>query len=294
MAKNYYQILGVDRTATVDAIKKAYRKLARKYHPDLNPNDAGAQKRFQEINEANEVLSDPVSRKKYDAFGEQWKHAEQFEKAKSAQGAGARSGHYGGGTYQDIDDDIFSQMFGGGRGRSVRFRGQDFQAELHLETAEAYQTHKRTLTVNGKQIRITVPAGVENDQTIKIPGHGGAGVNSGPAGDLFITFKIKPHPQFARVGKDLFANVELDLIIAVLGGEATVDTMDGKVKLKVLPGTQNGTKVRLKGKGFPIYKQEGRSGDLIVTYQVALPTQLSARERELFEELAALRKTTGS
>lgn len=294
MAGDYYKILGVERTAPEDAIKKAYRRLARKYHPDLNPNDAEAKKRFQEINEANEVLSDPESRKKYDKYGEQWKHAEEFEKARSHQGAGARSGGFEGGSFQDIDEDFFASMFGGGRGRSVRFRGHDLQAELHLNTLDVYRTHKQTLTVNGKQIRITVPAGVEDQQTIRIPGHGGPGTNGGPNGDLFITFRIAPHPTFKRVGKDLFSTAEIDLYTAVLGGEVMVDTMDGKVKLKVPPGTGNGTKVKLKGKGFPVYKQEGRFGDLIITYQVAIPKSLSDRERELFQELADLRKQQGS
>ncbi len=304
MAEDYYKVLGVERNATADAIKGAYRKLARKFHPDLNPNDNNAKKKFQEINEANEVLSDPASRKKYDAYGEQWKHAEQFEQAKREQSRGSQSGHFSGdgpfggagsragGTEAEDYSDLFGSMFGGGGGRQVKFRGHDLQATSKLALIDAYRTHKQMLTVNGKQIRITVPAGVENGQTIRIEGHGGPGMNGGPAGDLYITFVIQDHPRFKRVGKDLHASVDLDLQTAVLGGEVLVDTLDGKVKLKVAPETQNNTKAKLKGKGFPVYKKEGEFGDLYLTYNVKLPTGLSERERELFRELASLRSTS--
>lgn len=295
MATDHYQTLGLPRTATADAIKKAYRKLARKHHPDLNPNSADAKKKFQEINEANEVLSDPENRKKYDAYGEQWKHAEQYEQAKKEQGSRPSSGGFSGNPFSGAaadEEDLFSSMFGGGRGRSVKFRGQDYQTELRLDTDAAYRTHKQTLTVNGKPIRITVPAGVENEQSIRVGGQGGPGVNGGPNGDLYITFIVVAHPRFKRVGKDLFITQALDLSTAILGGELTLETMDGKVKLQVPPETQNGSKVKLKGKGFPIYKHEGQFGDLFVTYNVDLPTGLSDRERELFRELATLRTTT--
>jgi len=297
MPTDYYQVLGLARTATADEIKKAYRKLARKHHPDLNPNNTDAKKKFQEINEANEVLSDPLSRKKYDQYGEQWKHAEQFEKAKREQGSRQQASGQGGNPFGAggmDEEDLFSSMFGGGRGRQVKFRGQDYQTELRLDAEAAYTTHKQTLNVNGKPIRITVPAGVENEQSIRIPGQGGPGVNGGPSGDLFITFIVAPHPRFKRVGKDLFITQDLDLSTAMLGGEITVDTMDGKVKLKVAPETQPGTKVKLKGKGFPVYKQEGQFGDLFVTYTVKLPTGLSDREQELFRELAAIRNTASA
>jgi len=297
MPKDYYKALGSSRTATADEIKKAYRKLARKHHPDLNPNNAEAKKLFQEINEANEVLSDPESRKRYDAYGDQWKHAEQFEQTKREQGSrqstsGQGGAPFGGGGMDG--EDLFSSMFGGGRGRQVKFRGQDYQTELRLDAEAAYTTHKQTLNVNSKQIRISVPAGVENEQSIRIPGQGGAGVNGGPNGDLYITFIVAQHPRFKRVGKDLFITQDLDLPSAMLGGEIMVETMDGKVKLKVAPETQNSTKVKLKGKGFPVYKQEGQFGDLYVTYNVKLPTGLSEREQELFRELAAIRNTAAA
>lgn len=295
---DYYQVLGVERSATVDAIKAAYRKLARKYHPDLNPNDKEAKRKFQEINEANEVLSDPESRKKYDKYGEHWKHADQFEAAEKERGgrqgrAGGTGGQpfegFGGGNMNEEDlNDLFGSMFGGSGGgrREVKFRGQDYQAESHLDLLDARTTHKQTLSVNGKQLRITVPAGVEDGQTIRIPGQGGPGVNGGPAGDLYITFVVKDHPRFKRTGADLHTTLDINLSTAVLGGEAVLETLDGKVKLKVAPHTQSGTRAKLKGKGFPVYKHEGHHGDLYVTYQVKLPTTLTNEQRALFEQLA--------
>lgn len=317
---DYYQVLGVDKSASQADIKKAYRKLARKHHPDLNPNDASAKDKFQAINEANEVLSDPEKRKKYDEYGEHWKHADEFEAQKRARqeagaggfggfGAGGFGGGAGGystdgnGTYWYSSDgqefsgsggdfsDFFESMFGHrGRGSNANagFRGQDFNAELHLSLRDAAQTHKQVLTVNGKNVRITIPAGVANGQVIKLKGYGSEGVNGGPAGDLYITFVIADDPMFKRMGDDLYIDVTVDLYTAILGGGQMVDTLDGKVKLKVKSGTQNGTKVRLKGKGFPVYKKEGQFGDLIVTYSVKLPTDLTEEQKELFRKLQSM------
>lgn len=293
---DYYKILGVDKSASQDDIKKAFKKLARKHHPDLNPNDADAKRRFQEINEANEVLSDPEKRKKYDQYGEHWQHADQFEaqQQQQRQYGGAGGGGYwssaGGFSGDDGEfSDFFESLFGsrGGRrgGRSAGFRGQDYNAQLQLSLRDAAQTHKQILTVNDKKIRITIPAGVEDGQTIKLGGQGAPGINGGPAGDLYITFVIPEDPVFKRLGNDLYVDVPLNLYTAVLGGEQVIDTLNGKVKLKVKPETQNGTKVRLKGKGFPVYKQEGQFGDLIVTWSVEVPTHLTEKQKELFQEL---------
>lgn len=288
---DYYKILGVSKNASEKDIKKAYRKLARKYHPDLNPNDKVAEKKFKEINEANEVLSNPENRKKYDQYGEHWQNAEAYEKAKQQQQYSTQGG-FGGQSEEDFSD-FFESMFGGKssrtQGRQARFRGQDFNAQLKLDLKDVYTTHKRTLTVNNKNIRITIPAGVENGQVIKIKGHGGKGINGGPNGDLYIQFSIVNQTPFKRDGDNLYASVDLDLYKALLGGEIMVNTFDGKVKLTVKPETQNGTKVKLKGKGFPVYKKQGQFGDLYVTYNIKTPTNLSAKEKELFAELAKLR-----
>ncbi len=289
---DYYQILGIQKNATDDDIKKAYRKLARKLHPDLNPNDKEANKKFQQINEANEVLSDPEKRKKYDQYGENWQHAEEYEKARQAQGRQGNMGgqSFSGGFESDDFSDLFGSMFGGGGRGQVKFKGQDYNSELQLSLTEAYTTHSRTLTINGKNVRITIPAGVENGQTIKLKGYGGKGVGGGPDGDLYITFVIANDPRFKRLGNDLYATVNLDLYTAVLGGEISMDTMDGKIKLKIKPETQNGTKTKAKGKGFPVYKKEGQFGDLFITYQIQIPTDLTDRQKELFAELAGLPK----
>jgi curved DNA-binding protein len=289
---DYYKILGIDKSATPKDIKNAYRKLARKYHPDLNPNNKDAKKNFQQINEANEVLSDPEKRKKYDQYGKDWQQAEQFENAKQQQ---EQSSGYGGRRYSGEQSernfsDFFESLFGGaafaGRSRQVKYRGEDYNAELHLDLIDAYKTHKQTLTANGKKIRITIPGGIENGQTIKISGHGGQGINGGPNGDLYITLSIANHPKIKHLGDNLYTTVDLDLYTAVLGGEITMDTLNGKVKLKVKPETQNGSKIKLKGKGFPVYKNEGHFGDLYVTFTIKIPTNLTDKQKVLFTELS--------
>ena len=288
---DYYKILGIDKTATSKDIKNAYRKLARKFHPDLNPNDKNAKTNFQQINEANEVLSDPEKRKKYDQYGKDWQHADDYKKAKQYQNQSPNSDESRYSSPQSEGDfsDFFESMFGGaassGRSRQIKYRGEDYNAELHLSLIEAYKTHKQTLTVNGKNIRITIPAGIENGQTIKIADHGGHGINNGPNGDLYITFSINNHPKFKRLENNLYTTLELDLYTAILGGEITMDTLNGKVKLKVMPETQNGSKIKLKGKGFPVYKNEGDYGDLYITYAIKIPTNLTDKQKTLFFEL---------
>jgi len=289
---DYYKILGIEKTATPKEIKNAYRKLARKYHPDLNPNDKDAKRNFQQINEANEVLSDPEKRKKYDQYGKDWQHSEQFEKAKQYQEQSSNpqgesySETYSGGDFSDF----FESMFGGsstaGRNRRMKYRGEDYYTELHLDLIDAYETHKQTLTVNRKNIRITIPAGIENGQTIKISGHGGQGINGGPDGDLYITFSIANHPGFKRLGNNLYTALDIDLYTAMLGGEIIIDTLYGKVKLKVKPETQNGSKIKLKNKGFPVYKNEGQYGDLYITYNIKTPINLTEKQKRLFTELS--------
>ncbi len=287
---DYYKILGIEKTASEEDIKKAYRKLARQLHPDLNPNDKDAHHKFQQVNEANEVLSDPEKRKKYDQYGKDWQHADQFQQQRQSQ----HNSRYSGDQFTGDDDSDFSNffesMFGGSRrSRQTKFRGQDYNAELKLSLTGAMETHQQTLAVNGKNIRITIPAGVENGQVIKLKGYGAPGVNGGPAGNLYITFSIAVNPHFKRSGNDLYTTANIDLYTAMLGGETTIDTLKGKVKLKVNPETQYGTKIRLKGKGFPVYKKEGETGDLYVTYEVKLPTNLTEEQKALFTQLSNLK-----
>ncbi len=294
---DYYQTLGINKSATVADIKKAYRKLARKYHPDLNPNDTEAHKKFQQINEANEVLSHEENRKKYDTYGENWQHADQYQNTgRGSQGQRQQQGGYnygdfgggGGGGGEDFSD-FFQSMFGGGGRRSqASYKGQDLRGEIQLNLREITESQKRTLTINGKNIRITVPAGVTNGQVIKLSGHGNPGANNGPNGDLYITFVIPDDAEFQRVEANLYKVVDVDLYTAILGGEITVNTLDGAVKLKVAPGTQNGTKVKLKGKGLPLYKKSTH-GDLFITYNVAIPTNLSDEQKELFRKISELK-----
>jgi curved DNA-binding protein len=302
---DYYKVLELDKSASQADIKKAYRKLARKFHPDLNPNDKNAQARFQQINEAHEVLIDPEKRKKYDQYGKDWQHAEQFEQARQQQGSqGGGFGGFGGGFSggqqysgnfeDDTFSDFFEQMFGGrartgGAGRSQHYKGQDFNAELQLNLRDVYTSQKQTLTINNKNIRLTIPAGVENGQTIKIKGHGGPGVQGGPKGDLYITFNIVNNTDFKREKENLYKTVDVDFYTALLGGEITVDTFNGKVKIQVKPETQPGSQIKLKGKGFPKYKKENVFGDLYITFQVKMPTKLGDKEKALFKELQKLR-----
>ena len=296
---DYYKILGITKSATSDEIKKAYRKLARKLHPDINPNDKEAHEKFQQLNEANEVLSNPEKRKKYDKYGKDWEKGEEYQQYKQQQqqysNPGQQQSYYGDSFSGEDFSDYFSSMFGnqaGGNRRSQpKYRGQDIQAQVQIDIKEAYTTHKKEFSVNGKNIRITIPAGIEDQQTIKISGYGGPGTNKGPNGDLYITFSILNTTTFKRVGNDLFFTQDLDLYTAVLGGESTIsDFNQSKLKLKVAAGTQNGTKVRLKGKGFPVYKKENQFGDLYVTYNIVIPTNLSEKEKELFNELAKAAK----
>ena len=300
---DYYKVLGLTKSATAADIKKAYRKLARKYHPDINPDDKEAQQKFQRINEAHAVLSDPEKRKKYDKYGKDWEHADAYEEAHRQQQA---SSGFGGGrqrTYTsrggNFDDsqfsDFFESMFGGGgfsggkQRTHAQFKGQDFNATLRLNLTDILTSQKQTINLGDKKIRLTIPAGVDDGQTIKIKGYGGEGVGGGPKGDLFITFEIINNTKFKRVGKNLHQTHEIDLYTALLGGKETVDTLTGKVKLTIKPETQTGTKIKLKGKGMPVYKKEGQFGDLFITYQVVLPKNLSEEEKELFTKLSKLR-----
>lgn len=292
---DYYKILGLEKNADDEAIKKAYRKLARKLHPDVNPNDKEASTKFQQLNEANQVLSDPEKRKKYDRYGKDWERGEEYDKYKQSQqqrppsnGGQKFSGNGAGADFSDFFDSMFGSQ--SGERKQAKYKGQDYNTEVELTLKEAYTTHQKTFTINGKNIRITIAAGIADAQTIKLTGQGAQGINNGPNGDLYITFSIINTTDFKRAGKDLYTTKEITLYNAMLGNEIVLETLSGAIKLKVAAETQNGTKIRLKGKGFPVYKKEGEFGDLYVTYTVKLPAQLTDKQKELFEELAELSK----
>lgn len=300
--KDYYKVLGVSKNASQDEIKKAYRKLAVKYHPDKNAANKEAENKFKEINEAHEVLSDPEKRKKYDQLGSSWKHFSQGGYQGNPfggfSGQGGQTFHFEG----DLGDlfggrgasgfsDFFQAFFGGG-GQASPFgnfsqrtatKGHDYQAELQLTLEEAYVGTSRILNVEGEKLRIRTKPGAYHDQVLRIRGKGGKG--SAGNGDIIIKIKVLPHPVFTRNGNDLKTTQNISLYDAVLGGETIVKTINGQVKVKIPAGTQGDSIVRLKGKGMPIYDSPNRFGDLLVELKVEIPSKLTPRQKELFEEL---------
>ncbi|MCR4408458.1 MAG: DnaJ domain-containing protein [Anaerolineae bacterium] len=314
--KDYYRILGVDKTADAKTIKQAYRRLARQYHPDVNPGNKAAEERFKEINEAYEVLSDPEKRKKYDQLGadyQRWQHMggdpRGFDWSQwfaSGQPAGGRVRvEYGdlGDLFGDLGgfSDFFQTIFGGMGGRTQTsrtgsrtwaYRGQDYEHSVEITLEEAFQGTQRVLEKEGgRRLTVKIPPGVKTGSKIRIAGEGGPGVGGGPQGDLFLQVKVLPHPTFERDGDDLRCEMPVDLYTALLGGEITVHTLDGDVKLKVPPETQSGQVFRLRGKGMPHLQDPKKRGDLYVKVQVRLPTKLTAKEKALVRELASLRNT---
>ena len=319
--RDYYQILGVPRTATQDDIKKAYRKLARQYHPDNNPNNKQAEAKFKELNEANEVLSDPQKRQKYDALGAQWQAYQQ-----SGQAGGFDWGQWTAQTYRpgnrndlnDLNDlfggdsggfsDFFTQIFGnmgrGGftRGSTVRSsqhvpprrsaqRGHDYEQPVTISLRDAYLGTTLTLQKDGQRLEVKVPAGVKTGSKVRVSGQGGSGYGGGVAGDLYLSVTVQPDTQFERDGDDLKTEAPIELYTLILGGEATVKTLTGSVSLKVPPETQPGRTFRLRGQGMPKVNDAQQHGDLLVKVQAHLPRQLSAEEKKLFEQLAKLRRS---
>jgi curved DNA-binding protein len=294
--KDYYTILGVDRGASEQEIKKAYRKLARKYHPDINPGDKQAEAKFKEINEANDVLSDKEKREKYDRFGRDWQRYQQAGSAGDFDWGSYAGGGGGGGDMSDF----FEQLFGGGRrssggGFNFRVDGQDVEHQVDITLEEAFAGTQRTLQFsnpNGtpRTITVKIPAGIENGGKVRVSGEGGPGRNGGRKGDLLLVANILRHPRFERDGDDLRLRLPVDMFTMLLGGEAQVTTLDGKtIKLKVPAGTANGKVIRLTGQGLPRLRNIGTRGDLYVTLEALLPATLSDRERELVEELRAMR-----
>lgn len=306
--KDYYKILGVKKDASQKEIKKAYRKLAAKYHPDKNQGDKAAEEKFKEINEANEVVGNPEKRKKYDTLGSNWEAYQQGGGDWEQYQQGRPRGGRGGGQSFTFEGDpseffgnsghssFFDMFFGGGgegfsnQGRGQRsFKGQSVEAEMPFTLLEAYQGSKRTFELSGKKMRITIKPGAYDGQRLRLKGKGRPGANGGAAGDLFIILKIQPDPRFERVGDDLKFNAKVDLYTAILGGKIEVPTMTNSVKMPIPKGSETGKTLRLKGKGMPKYGKEKEHGHLLVKLNVVLPKNLTAEEEELFKKLQTLR-----
>jgi len=305
--KDYYKILGVGKTAAQDEIKKAYRKLANKYHPDKTKGDKAAEEKFKDINEANGILSDPAKRKKYDEFGVDWKHYEQ---------AGAQPGGFDWSKYtgnrasqeHTMSQEEFSAMFGdegagnifetlfgqhtstrSGR-RSRASKGEDYEAETTLSLEEAYHGSTRLLKINDQTIKISMKPGIADGQVLRVEGKGGRGSNGGPNGDLFITIRIALHSEFQRRGNDLYCDRPVDLYTAILGGKARIQSIKNTVNVDIPKETPNGKVLRLLGLGMPVYGTKNEFGNLYVTVVIQCPDHLSDQEIELFTKLSILRK----
>ena len=308
--KDYYQILGVAPDADEKAIRQAFRKLARQYHPDVNPGDKAAEEQFKAINEANQVLSDPEQRKKYDALRTQYQRWQQggrrgqdfnWQDWSASPGEGVYEQY---GAYDDLDDlfggespfsDFFSTIFGGGRRArgaerpSRPRRGRDREVEVEVTLEEALSGTTRSIQIGDRRIEAKIPPGVYTGARVRLAGQGEPGRQGGPAGDLFLNIRMAPHPTFERSGDDLFTDVSVDIYTAALGGEVRVPTLDGAVMLKIPPQTQSGRTFRLRGKGMPRLDDPNTRGDLYARVRLVLPEPLSERELQTFRELAAAR-----
>lgn len=323
--KDYYERLGVSRDADQKEIRKAFRRLARQVHPDVNPDDPQAEERFKELNEAYEVLSDPEKRSKYDQLGAEWQSYQQagqpgdFDwsrwQAGAPEGAGPRVNvHYG--TPEDLQDlfgggspfsDFFTQIFGGMRGgapqgaaahgapsgyeyRVPPQRGRDYEQEVEITLQEAYNGTTRLFEKEGRRLQVKIPPGARDGTRVRMSGEGEPGAAGGEPGDLYLRIKVGPDPRFVREGDDLRTTVPVDLYTAILGGKVEVPTLDGAVRLNIPAGTQNGQRFRLRGKGMPRLIRTEVHGDLFVEVDVQLPTTLTAQQKALFEELQRLSK----
>jgi len=303
--KDYYKILGVEKTAGKDELKKQYRKLAHKYHPDVNTVDKDAGARFGEISEAYNVLSDDEKRQKYDLLGSDWEQRQNtdrpsgFDWSKYASpGSGEARGRamnwedvFGGGAGRsDFFRTVFGQEFGDAESAGFARKGQDLSAELTLNLKEAYEGGTRILSTGAGKLRIKLLPGIWDRQKIKIEGKGLPGYNGAANGDLFITFLLRPDPEYRLDGVNLFRDIPLSIYVAALGGDLVVPTISGNFELKIPPETKNGTVFRLKGRGFPVYGKPGQSGDLFLKMALKLPEKLTEREKVLFRELAAAKQ----
>jgi len=303
--KDYYKILGVDKNASEKDIKTAYRKLARKYHPDVNPGDKSAEEKFKEVSEAYEVLSDKDKRARYDQFGQYWEQAGQGGPAGAGQpwdtftfdygGFGGAQEGFGGAGAGDFSD-FFEMLFGQGRGGmggattrrrpQARTKGANVEAEMEISLEDAFHGAKKSFIINGKRLEVTIPKGIGDGQKVRLAGQG----EEGPAGrgDLIITVRMRPHQVYERKDDDLYVDVPVDYLTAILGGEVQVPTLSGRVTMKVPAGTSGGRVFRLPGQGMPKLKGEGR-GNLYARARVTVPEQLSDKERNLLEEIRSTR-----
>ncbi len=306
--KDYYKILGLEKTASAADIKKAFRKLAVKYHPDKNPGDKKAEEKFKEINEANEVLSDPEKKKKYDELGENWKYYQQHgdDPGNFDQNKGGNTGQqYGrnfnqgdfvndGADFSDFFESIFGERHSAGSGSRTRqkrvYNGEDFRAEMEISLEEAYHGGNKQISLNGQKINFKLKPGLKNGQVLRMKGKGGEGVNGGENGDLLISFSIAEHPRFKIKEDDLYFDSDLDLYTAVLGGKVPVQTMDKTIQMNIPAGTDSDKTFRLKGMGMPSYENPKTYGDAFVRLVIKTPKHLSAKEKELFIQLADFRK----
>jgi curved DNA-binding protein len=288
MAKNYYETLGVAKTASEKEIKQAFRKLAKKYHPDANPNDPSAEAKFKELNEAYEVLSDTEKRAQYDQFGSAY---QQF-------GGNRNGGYYTNVNTQDNPfGDILESLFSNFGGRSERGRtqqarpfdmrmdGQDIEQKVKISLQEAYTGTSRLVSKGSRKVKVTIPPGAATGTRVRLAGEGEAGASGGRSGDLYLIVEVEPDSRFEREGDNLTVDVKLDMFTAMLGGEIEVLTLDRPVKLKVKPGTQSGRKFRLAGKGMPVLRKDGEYGDLYARMLITVLDNLTAEQRELVEKL---------
>jgi curved DNA-binding protein len=310
--KDYYKILGISTNATNDEVKKAYRKLATRYHPDKNPGDASAEQKFKDINEARQVLIDPEKRKLYDRFGADWKHYKDsgaqgdFDWSKYAPpGGGGRTYYYqSSGDLGDLGDifgrhsgysDFFENLFGGSfQGQYKRepfgaFRGQDLNGQIRISLEQAFHGSSQHISLNGNTLKVNLKPGIQDGYQLKLTGKGRAGVNGGINGDLYLTVKVSEHPRFKRKGDDLYCDLVVDLYTAILGGKVALNTFSGNIKIDIAKETQNNKTLRLKDQGMPKYGQKNR-GDLYVRIVIETPDKLSKKEVELFKQLRHLRK----
>lgn len=301
--KDYYKILGVSKTATADEIKKAYRKLAVKHHPDKNPGDKAAEAKFKEANEANEVLSKPDKRKQYDELGENWQSYQQAggyanqgggrpNGRRSSGGAGGFSNEdfYGGnGQFSDFFENIFGGGAQGGRTTRRASAGEDLQAEMHITLEEAFHGASRQVTIGDSKVNMKLKPGVGEGQVLRLKGKGEAGRNGGANGDLLITMRILANQKFERKENDLYFDQPIDVYTAILGGKIAVRGIDKTVNMTIPAGTDGNKTFRLKGLGMPVYKDPEQKGDAYVRVVIQTPKNLSKEEKELFEQLAKLK-----